>query len=239
MLLDRVAQIVVSAKRLRLANELAKEAEAFATRANQLEAPINRLIQLRKLVREFSEFGINVVFDVAVAQGVARRAGEILQAFSADPKSLTEGDESFRQEFIPGVNSVNQQLKVALEVGWHQRVDKEFEELPEDILAALETVSAYRHQIQTIRRCDGEAKLLRSVLPGMGEVSDKLILLERAIRTKEMAWNSLKGSQLSDEVVDFLRQAGAQGFPLENLTPTVTQWLSECGLLGCFRIRAI
>ncbi len=239
MLLDRAIKLTIRAQEYELANELAMGAMAFSTRANQLEMPVSDLVQLRQLAAEFVDNGIGISFDNSIAQGVAKRAKELLDTFTADPKSLTEGDESFRLQFLPSIRSVSQQLKAALETGWQQRVDMELEALPQDVLAALETVSSYRANILTIRRCDEEAKRLRSTLPEIGAVASCLAVLAQTIKTKEQAWQALKGSELPDEVIDFLKLAGTHGFSLANLTFPITQWLSERGLLGSFRIRSV
>jgi hypothetical protein len=239
MLLDRAIQLATRAQEYKLTNELAREAQAFATRASQLEGPVNELHQLRQLALEFAINGIDIPFDKAATLGIVIRAKEILEAFTADPKSLTEGDESFRQQFLPGIRSVSQQLKVALETGWQQRVDKELEALPQDVLTALETVSSYRAQILMIRGCDEDAKRLRSMLPALGGVATRLAALAQTVTKKDLAWQSLKGSELPDEVIDFLKQAGTHGFSLADLTALITQWLSERGLLGSFRIRSV
>ena len=239
MLLDRAIQLTSRAREYKLASELANEAQAFTTRVGQLEVPINELVLLRQLAMEFADNGVEVPFDNSVALGVVRRAKELLNAFIDNPKSLTEGDESFRQQFLPGIRSVSQQLKVALGFGWQQRVDKELEALPQDVLTALETISDYRAQIQTIRRCDEEAGQLRSSLPALGDVASRLAALTKTVTTKELAWQSLKGSELHDEVIDFLKKAGTHGFSLADLTVSITQWLSDRALLGSFQIRSV
>ena len=239
MLLERAAQLAARAEQFRRASELAQEAQAFATRANQLESPVSELVQLRKLAAECAENGIVIPFDQTQGLGIAKRARDLLDAFNSNPKSLTEGDDSFRHQFLPGIRSVSQQLKAALEAGWQQRVDQKLEALPQDVLAALETVVSYRAQIQTIRRCDEIARQSRSMLPDGGKVASRLTVLTQTIKEKNQAWQSLKGSELPDEVIDFLKQAGTHGFSLADLTHSITKWLAERGLLGSFRIRSV
>ena len=239
MLLERASQLAIRIKQYHRANDLAREAEAFATRANQLAGPVENLRQLKVLAAEFAANDIDVPFDPVPGMGIAKRAQELLDAFTADPKSLTAGDESFRHQFLPGVRNLGQQLKTALEEGWRRRVDLELEPLPQDVLIALETIASYRDQIQAIRRCDEEARRSRLMLPEEGTIVNRLAALGKLIKVKEQAWQALKGSELPDEIIDFLKQAGTRGFPLASLTPSITHWLTDRGLLSSFRIRSV
>jgi hypothetical protein len=239
MLLERAAQLAIQVKQFNTTNELAQEAAAFATRVQQLAGPSDELLQLSKLAAEFAQNSITIPFDRALGLGVVQHAGKLLEAFTANPKSLTEGDEFFRHQFLPGIRKLSQTFRAALEEGWRQRVDRELDALPQDVLAALETVAKYRAQIQTIRRCDQEAKQSRLTLPLLGTVAARLAALAQIIKVKEQCWQELKGSELPDEVIDFLKQAGTQGFSLADLTESIKQWLSERGLLGSFRIRSV
>lgn len=239
MLLERAAELANGIKNYSLASELAKESTAFTTRANQLVGPVDDLLRLRKLAREFSESGVAIKFDLNSYQSVAEKAKELHAAFRSNPKSLLGSDESMRHQFLPGIRLLIQQYKSALEDGWRKKVDDQIEALPSDVLSALSTISKYQGQIQVIRNCDEAALRLRSALPADGQVASKISELNLAARQKEEAWKTLKGSELPDELLDFLKQAGAGGFSLAAFKPSIQQWLSERGLLSSFRIRSI
>lgn len=238
MLLDRAAQLRADLRRHQELRAAGSQAQVFRSRASQF-APLARDLKAEVArSRGLRSSGIAVTPPTARPQ-LRTRAEELLAKFRADPTALAQADETVRFEFVQGVRKAIEELRSQNQKAWEKTVAQRAEAPSEDVLRALETVPAYRTVVQRIRRALAGIAILQAEAPAADAIPAVLASVGAGVREKDAALGELRGSDLPQEVLTFLRKSGQGGAALSDYTETVERWLEERDLLNSFRIMPV
>src|SRR5207253_10028046 len=123
----------------------------------------------------------------------------------------------------------------ALFLAWQKHTNGLARGTNQELLDVLERLPKFRKTVQRIRSLSEKARQAQAELPASKAEVEAFAGLMGEV---EAAWQELGGGQAPPAVLAFLKAAiSSGGAQLTLLTPAVTTWLSENGLLATFVIR--
>lgn len=236
MLTDNANQTKDQIEDLRRLREIARQAQAFASRADQLGAPIAPLRMFVNLLAEFQKRNVPVDLGdtVSQARSLRLRVNTLRQTFQQDPPSILDAAPELRYAFWEPLAELPQRIREKLNRAWERYVDATLPPTQEDLLSTLEAVPGFQPRVATIRQLYRSGQTCRARLPrssaDFGEV-------ERIAADLTRAWRELAGDGIPEEVLAFLRVACAgPGARIDQLTQQVRDWLDHYQLTSLARI---
>lgn len=219
---------------LRVLEEATKDAQAYATRAAQLQTPAAALAQLSVIMQEFRRRGIAIPLNAPQLQALAYQTRTMLVGFRDDHKSIVASSGETGARFFDPLKNVPGDVRSALQRAWTDYVDATLppQQQPE-LLDTLARLPSFSERVAEIGRLYREAALLRSRLPQSSEEIDKIAGIATALR---MAWASLPTEGIPADVRTFLEAALGGGATFSQLTGPVVEWLGQNNLLDSIRI---
>jgi hypothetical protein len=219
---------------LHVLEEAAKDAQAYATRAAQLQTPAAALAQLGVLVQEFRRRAIAIPLNAQQLQALAYQTRTMLAGFRDDHKSIVASSGEIGARFFDPLKNAPGDVRGALQRAWTDYIDATLppQQQPE-LLDTLKRLPGFSERVAEIGRLYREAALLRSRLPQSSDEIDKIAALATALRT---AWASLPTEGIPADVRIFLVAALGDGATFSQLTGPVVEWLGENNLLDSIRI---
>jgi hypothetical protein len=238
MLIEDVERVVAKISELERKREIAKSIQGFQVRAQMLERPLMLLKPLSIVLTEFQQYGITVDLQECspTAQLLKGHASQVEINFEANPESILESDEQLRHQFweLLDVKNFPSTIKSILLGTWQKYVDALIPPQKTDLLDTLALVPVLRSDAGKIRQLYTEVSERRQRLPQSTSDFERLQAIPYELAN---LWQRFGGDIIPGEVLNFLRSASSQnGARLDQLTPTVLDWLREHNLERSIRI---
>lgn len=213
----------------------AHHAQAFETRAVQLQKAASGLANAVGAIKALKAAGVPVAFKMASKDQTRARTAQLKQGFAKDPAFIDNPGFDLRFEYVQPLAGVAESVRTAALKAWQGHVATRRERVSAEILKALSAVPQYRPTVVTVQRCQAQIDQLAASLPTDIAIADRQ-LIALADEQRE-AWGKLTGGELPDAVVLFLRASMGEGAELRLLTGEVLDWLNGRGLDAAFRIK--
>jgi hypothetical protein len=207
----------------------------FQRVSEQLEQVAVRLDPLIATWRALSESGIAEVKLGKIGVDLRKEAGDALSLFKADREAILDSARFRLKPFVDRTREVADSLQTALLLAWQKYTSGLARGTNQELLDVLERLSKFKKTVQRIRALSEKARQAQAELPASKAEVEAFAGL---IAQVEAAWQELGGGQTPPAVLEFLKAAiSSGGAQLTLLTPAVTKWLGENGLLATFVIR--
>ena len=235
MLLDRANAIVARLARYQTLKQQAQHAQAFETRATQLQRAASGLRGAVQVMKGLKTAGISVGFKMSSKDQIRARTTQLSKGFASDPAFVDDPGFNLQYDYAVPLNGLIDTVKSASLKAWQSHVTKLREQVSSDILNALRAVPEYRPIVATVQRSQEQIDRIAGTLPSdIAHASQQLTALTNE---QHDAWQRLTGGDLPKSVVSFLRASMGDGAELQLLTTEVINWLKARRLDGAFRIK--
>lgn len=235
MLLDQANTLKARISHYHNLNELARHAQTFETRANQLQRSAAGLGAAVASMKGLKAVGIPIAFKLSSRDQVRARTAQLQQGFANDPSFIDDPGFNLQYDYAVPLSGLADGVKNAALRAWQAHVATRRESVPPDVLNALRAVPEYRPIVDTVKRNQEQIDILAGALPSNVANADQQ-LTSLAVAQRE-AWQRLTGGDLPPGVVTFLRASMGDGAELRLLTTEVIDWLKARKLDGAFRIK--
>lgn len=233
MLADDIEVLTARIEKLRSDEAIASEAKHFETRAAQIEQLANDLRSATKIVELFRNNRVNSSVP-SPPTGLISFAESMKRLLENDRASVVSDTGGFGQKFKTPLEKYTDRAKSTVTSAWEKHVDKSTPNVNEDMLSVLIKVKGFADSVSTVRKRFTEYRVHRTRTP---TCADDICSFDRALEELRKALGSLGSDDLPEEVVNFMRRAGLQGVPLDELSEEIRSWLFEHELLGRFVIK--
>jgi hypothetical protein len=201
----------------------------------QLEQAAARLDPLICAWRALSESGIAEVKLGQAATLLRTEASDVLSLFRTDREAILDPARFKPKPFVERAREVADELQSALLMAWQKHTSGRVLGTNRELLDVLERLPKFRATVQRIGALSEKVRQAQGTLPASKARVEEFAAL---IGQVERAWQELGGGQTPPEVLAFLKAAiSSGGAGLALLTPPVTKWLTNNGLLTTFVIR--
>lgn len=234
-LLKLATEVLERLKHLDASRALAKDAEGFQTRADQIEGLSESLKPAVSRAKAMRDAGIAPVEAPALAPLIAR-ARRIAAAFEADPKSIVESSQpSLDASFLSPLRDVTSAIDVASRKSWQTAIDVILGEIPEDLLALIEAVAGFSAEVRNIRIAQALGGQLVAEVPADGDAMQAALDQARRLRD-EIAANLTRLRNIPEAVMDFFVLVVRRQARLGDVTEAVRTWLVSNKMLDKFLV---
>lgn len=233
MLTEDIDVLIARIEKLRGLQRIASEAEHFETRATQIEQLANDLhspTETNELLRRNS-IGVSIPRP---PMGLITFAENMRQLIETDRSSALSDMDGFGQRFKSPLERLCERLREAATKAWTEHVDKNGPSVNQEMLSVLVKLRGFAESVSRVRGCIAQYEAHRTRTP---RSADDIRSFGKALEALTDALGSLGSNELPREFVDFIRRAGLNGVPLDQLTNETLDWLREHELLGQFVVK--
>lgn len=235
MLLEKADALGKRIAEYRKLKEQAHHAQAFETRAQQLQKSASGLAAAVATMKALDAAGVTVAFKMSSKDQTRSRTMQLQEGFASDPAYIDDPGFDLRFEYAVPLSGLTEGVKTAGLTAWQAHVAARREKVSTDILNALRAVAEYRSIVATVQRCQEQIENLARTLPADVAAADRE--LTDLAEQQRAAWQKLTGGELPDSVILFLRASMGDGAELRLLSPEVLEWLKSRSLDTAFRIK--
>ncbi len=233
-LVVRAQAVVARLRSFETTKNLAKEAEAFRTRADQLRRAAAKLKSLQELQAEMVECGVPAIPGSPSQKALAALSLKIGDEFLEDRKSIVH--MPLERSLLTPLESLFAKFHDSLLDAWRRHVEEIIGPLPEGLLKPLEAIEDWAAEVRNIRALHAAGQQIATRLPEAISLRSALAEARRLTDLKSEEWKQLGGGQIPDEVLYFLSRAAAREARLADVTESVRMWLATKRLLTKFRV---
>ncbi len=239
-LLERAHNLSTEILALDSLKKRADQADVFERRANDLDTPAKEIQKLGNAISVIAGQGICVKsLDRALVGSLRDLITDLKTRYALDRNVAIDPfpPKDVRYVLIAPLGKLSSMANAALLEAWESWAINQLQ-LPairNDVLDTLGRISALRDSVARVRSLRVQADKVCKELPDSDDVVLSLAKLGQDIG---VAWESLAGNGVPNEVLAFLSSAGTPiGAEYSAMTPKVLEWLSEHGLSNSLRIR--
>lgn len=236
MLIDEANRFVARITHYHTLKKQAQHAQAFETRANQLQKAVISLKSAVDCMKALNATGIPVEFKLSSKDKLQARTEQLIHGFASDPAFIEEPGFNLQYEYLIPLNGITDSVKSVTLNAWQSHVATVREQVSTDILNALRAIPEYRPIVATIQRSQEHINRLAETLPT--DIANATQTLVELSTEQREAWKRLTGGNLPKSVISFLRASMGDGADLQLLTAEVIDWLKARKLDSAFRIKA-
>ncbi|MET3836195.1 hypothetical protein ABIB58_001536 [Brevundimonas sp. UYEF29] len=236
MLLDQAQQLRTALDRHRELKKASGKASVFRSRAVQFGPLATDLTKAEDVRRALLAEGVEVRAPSPLPQA-RQQAQTLLAKFRDDRDSLSDADPAIRHAFTGALKSAIAESGKTSSEAWRAMVVAKADIAALDqVLSALENLSAYAGAVARIRQLDAILIGIRDTIPEAGAVKERLDALNAAVKARSEAIGAIEGGDVPPTVLAFLRKVAQGGAGLDDFTVDVRDWLVARNLLAGFRI---
>jgi hypothetical protein len=233
MLIDDIGVLTARIEKLRGLQRIASDAERFETRVTQIEQLTENLHSPTEAHQLLRSNGIQLSVPKPPA-GLIAFADSLRQSVETDRASALSAMDGLSQRFKVPLERFCQRLTEMATQAWTEHVDRNTPPVNQEMLSVLARLRGFAESVSRVRGCIAQCQAHRTRVP---RSSDDIRSLERALEALRNALGSLGSNELPRELLDFIRRAGLNGVPLDQLTDETLGWLREHDLLGQFVVK--
>jgi hypothetical protein len=230
------ARATLALDRLRRLGEgarLAAVADRIRTRADELVGPVSELELLAAIGEALGQRGVSHQLEAASLAGLRSQLIALADRYRLDPEQIAAPDGRLRFTLWDPLRGLPADLQQSLLNAWRDHARGLLPRQRPEILDVLERIPGLQQDARAIREMSAEFERRSSVLPhGDADVA-RIEELAGDIQTR---WQTLEGGGIPADVLDFLAAASLGTARLDQLTPTVRDWLTERSLLSYVRV---
>lgn len=233
LLIQRASFVKERAMRYEDLRRLADKRRQFEIQLDTFRIPTQTIELINQVRQQLAAEGIPL-HPLVPTDALREDLQTFAEDFRNDPSVLIDPRHaSRRKELLKRLESLVEDRTSKTATDWREYVLELIPPIHGDVLDVLSRVAAFRDAAATVRREINNLKASAEQLPSSTDEIKAVQLEAEHIRD---AWTALGGEGLPDEVLAFLREAGATGAPLERLTSTVRKWLGQHNLEAGFVI---
>lgn len=206
----------------------------FQSRERDFRQRAQRLGRLMQTYRLFEKQEV----DVEETHGMVGKTLDLLRRvrsrFREDSAYVIDPQGSLRSLWRK-IDSHCKGLRLRLKKGWGRYIQEHAPGQDEEVLNVLGRIPDFEKSVRRIRTQASRIEQKKGKLP---RTEDDLEAIHDLSQSIEEAWQSIGSSELSEEVLAFLKAAASTaGASLDLLTPEVRDWLEHEGLNESFAVR--
>ncbi|MCY4392741.1 MAG: hypothetical protein OXE43_11920 [Chloroflexi bacterium] len=231
-IVGRADGLRVEVEKLSALRRAAASSTTLETRADQLENAATGLLEQAGRVQLFRAHGIRLSFNVDLQEQLLKATREHRSAFDADPASIVADptDSTFKYEYLRGLESLHASIRRRLGDEWNRYIDSLTPGGLSELEEALTRVPQVAGDLAAIRRLHATLNAERAEAPT--SVAD-FERAEAVAQDLQDHWQTLQS--IPEDVREFLAAASTGGAPLDDLTPSIRDWLEKTNSLGLLR----
>ena len=207
--------------------------KAFETRRDQLKEPVEHLLILLDIFEVLMNHSLQVDLDSEELKNLKGQLINIHNSYKENPENLIAENKAASYKFWTPLKKLPERISEKLSEEWKAYIKKKRSVVNEDILDVFYKMPGFKKQVQTIRKIFEEMDRLCASLPNNEAVFGRI---EKLSNNLVKSWKDLKGDEIPNDVLEFIKQATSEGVALTNLTPNISKWLTKQDLKGIFQI---
>lgn len=231
MLIAQLQQMTQLIAELRSREQQADNADAFGTRARQLEEPSAQLEGLASIAQEFQRRGIPLSFNQGQVAALAKQVDVLATAYREDRQSII--DPTGRFTLWNPLKTLPDEVRTTLLQAWSGYITSTLPERHPELLQTLGQLPGFKEPVDRVGQLYREADRMRGQLPRSTDEIERVAAIASELRA---TWQQLPTENIPAEIQDFLTQAVLGEARYSQLTASVIEWLRTNDLLKHVRI---
>ena len=233
MLADDIDTLTARIEKLQKDEAIADKARGFETRASQIDQLAGALHPATDRVELLRNHGVKISVP-SPPSGLISFADDMKRLLEEDPASVVSDTGGFGQRFKGPAEKLVDRLGGTARSAWERHVDKNTPDVSDDLLSVLAKVKGFAASVSTAQKRLAQYRAHRMKTP---QSLDDVCSFNGALDELQEGLRSLGSDKLRPEIVNFIRRAGLQGVPLDELSDETRDWLVEHELLGHFVVK--
>lgn len=233
MLTDEIDALTARIEGLRALERIANEAHHFETRAIQIEELANGLNLPTRGNELLRSNGVGMAAPKPPI-GLIALAKNWQQLIENDPAATLSDMDGFAQKFKLPLERYIERVTDAATKAWMEHVDRNAPPVNQEMLSILVKLKGFAESVVRIRNHLSQYQIHRTQTPAS---ADDIRRFGEDLKALKKALSSLGSDELPKELVEFIRRAGLNGVPLDQLDVQTLEWLRGHRLLGQFVVR--
>ena len=233
MIQQRAEALVALIERQSTLSEHVRQLEGFHGQRQEIDRTVGRIRPLVQAWRLFRERSIGDWSSDPQAAVLMQQIAQLRERYIGDRASILGPN---RLASVRGVYALADALEQRLLAAWQRHAGARVPGVNNDVLNVLSRIPALKSSVDAVWLGLRELDALLQRLPAN---TAEIEAFETKVSDVRRKWDAFDSRQLPQEVLQFLKDAGGAGAPLESFTDTVQQWLREHRLTASFRIRSL
>jgi hypothetical protein len=232
MLTDQAKQVQEDVEALKTARRNRKQEDRFRSRREKLRGLVQDVLPPVRTLRVLHENGINVEYEDENLDQTTQRIETIRRKFQEEPSWIIRSENDL-SDLDKWIRRHRDKIQRRVQSAWRDYYQDQVPDLSEDLLRVLEQFDDFRQAVKTIRERGGQLKNWKEDPP---QTDDALSAFQKMAQQRRATWEQLRSDEMSEDVLDFLVDAGTKGASVDQLTDEVRTWLEKNGLLDRVQI---
>jgi len=234
MLVDQAQQVKSAVETLQTVRQNRDQEDRFRRRHEKLHRLVEDVRPLAEKMRVLREEGIDVEYQGKNLDQVLQRIEHIRAEFKENASWIIqpENDLSDLDKWIRERHRGKIQRRI--QSAWRDYYQNQVSDLSDDLLRVLKKFDDFREPVQTIQKLSDQLQSWKDDPP---QTKDSLENFQKLAEKRQSTWEELRSDEMSEDVLNFLVEAGTEGATIDQLTDEVHTWLERNDLLDHVRIR--
>lgn len=237
MITERSAKLVELLRYKEQLTENAGRGAAFQSRQEEIAGHVGDLGPKVAAVKALRARAIQGLDATSHVTPLLQRITSMRGSFDEDPSWIIDNDRFNPNPFRGNLRGLHSTLDAHISQAWTHYTEERMPPISEDLLNLFGMIPDFVPTVRKVR--DLLAKINTRRNKRLPDEQD-FVAFDALIEEVEEEWKGLRSDNLPGSVMRFLRSsAGREGAPLSSLTPEVTAWLTERGIVESFHIRML
>lgn len=234
MLVDQAQQVKDDVETLQTARQNRDREDRFRRQHETLHRLVEEVRPLAEKMRVLREEEIDVEYQGKNLDQVLQRIEHIKAEFEEDASWIiqSENDLSDLDTWIRERH--RDKIQRRIQSAWRDYYQNQVSDLSDDLLRVLKKFDDFREPVQTIQKLSDQLESWKNEPP---QTEDSLEAFQKLAEKRQSTWEELRSDEMSEDVLNFLVEAGTRGATVDQLTDEVHTWLEKNDLLDHVRIR--
>ena len=234
MLVDKAQQVKDNVEALQKARQNRDQEDQFRRQHKKLHRLVKEVRPLAEKMRVLREEGIDVDYQGKNLDQVLQRIEHVKAEFEDDASWIiqSENDLSDLDKWIRERH--RDKIQRRIQSAWRDYYQDQVSDLSDDLLRVLKKFDDFREPVQTIQKLSDQLQSWKDDPP---QTKDSLENFQKLAEKRQSTWEELRSDEMSEDVLNFLVEAGTEGATIDQLTDEVHTWLERNDLLDHVRIR--
>ena len=234
MLVDQAKQVKSDVETLQKARQNRDQKNQFRSQHDKLHGLVEDVRPLAEKMSVLREEGIDVEYQGKNLNQVLERIERVKAEFEDDASWIIqpENDLSDLEKWIRERH--RDKIQRRIQSAWRDYYQDQVSDLSDDLLHVLKKFDDFRESVQTIQKISDQLQGWKGEPP---QTKDSLETFQKLAETRQSTWEELRSDEMSEDVLNFLVEAGTEGATVDQLTDEVHTWLERNDLLDHVRIR--
>jgi uncharacterized membrane protein YccC len=168
-------------------------------------------------------------------QGLASQVRRVKKTYEEDKDKFLDPNGSGFRDLERTVEAFVTDASDRAKTIWRDYVDRSLSKLDAEVLRVLGKIPSYAVTVDRLHALNSTLDRLREEMP----TAQVCAQFGEVVAERQDLWEDMRGTDFSQEVLEFLRAASTGGAAVNTLTPTVLDWLQNHGLVDSFRVTTV